>query len=57
MFDRYTAEISRKLMNDVDIFVDNVDKFVENSNFSRSDPHFSHKFFFSNIDPVAHFAT
>lgn len=44
-------------MNDVDIFVDNVDKFVENSNFSRSDLYFSHKFFFSNIDTVAHFAT
>ncbi|GEM_PF-4139701 len=44
-------------MNDVDIFVDNVDKFVENSNFSRLSLLFRHKFFFSNIDIVAHFAT
>ena len=44
-------------MNDVDIFVDNVDKFVENSNFSRSARCFRHKFFVNKIKNIDHFAT
>ena len=57
MFYCYTAEKVRKLINHVDIFVDNVDKFVENSNFSRFDIHFSHKFFVKKIINIEHFVT
>lgn len=44
-------------MNGVDIFVDNVDKSVENSNFSRSCLLFSHKFFVNKIKFIDHFVT
>lgn len=57
MIYRYTRKYFRKLMNDVDIFVDNVDKFVENSNFSRLVPFFTHKFFFNKMTPIDHFVT
>lgn len=57
MFYCYTAGKVRKLINHVDIFVDNVDKFVENSNFSRFDIHFSHKFFVKKIINIEHFVT
>jgi len=41
----------------VNFFVDNVDNFVENSNFSRLPSCFTHKFFFRKLHANAHIAT
>jgi hypothetical protein len=42
-------------MNFVDFSVDNMDNFVDNSNFSRFLPPFKHEFFFINRIVNAYF--